>query len=74
MYASPSRRGIWTTMYIVEEVGELGNSKGVMIWLRLSCNVLSEVKGKPHSAKLPKWKDCAVSKMTEKKEAQSQET
>ena len=27
-------------MHIVEEMGELGNSKEVMIWLRLSCDLM----------------------------------
>jgi hypothetical protein len=49
-YASSSRRGKRTTMHMVEEEGELGNSKGVMIWLRFSCDVMSEVKEKPHTA------------------------
>jgi hypothetical protein len=45
MYASSPRRGIQTTIPIVEEMEELGKSKEVMIWLRFSCNLLSEVKG-----------------------------
>jgi hypothetical protein len=59
MYASSSRRGIGTTIHIVEEKGELGKSKGVMIWLRFSCNLMSEVKGKPRSSMLPRRKSLA---------------
>jgi hypothetical protein len=40
MYASSSLKGIQTTMHIVEEMGELGKSKEVMVWLRLSCELL----------------------------------
>jgi hypothetical protein len=40
MYASSSIKGIQAAMHIVEEMGELGKSKAVMIWLRLSCDLM----------------------------------
>jgi hypothetical protein len=40
MYVSSSIKGIQTTIYIVEEMGELGKSKEVMIWLRGSCDLM----------------------------------